>query len=109
MYNIYLEFYGKEEISELDIIECSSLLFAGRWGKNNKFNSLLIISIRLGEQLAISLLYTQYSRKSPFLINKLNDYFLGGIDDMATWTQLSWNKVLYMIENGVEYWVKMLF
>lgn len=86
LYNIYLEFYGNEEISELDIIECSSLLFAGR----------------LGEQLAISLLYTQYSRKSPFLINKLNDYFLGGIDDMATWTQLSWNKVLYMIENGVE-------
>lgn len=50
----------------------------------------------------MSLLYTDYSRKSPFLTNKLNDYFLGGIDDMATWTQLTWNKVLYMIENGVE-------
>ena len=30
LYNIYLEFYGKEEITEIDIIECSSLLFAGR-------------------------------------------------------------------------------
>jgi hypothetical protein len=43
LYNIYLEFYGNEEISELDIIECSSLLFAGRLVEIKSKNNLLII------------------------------------------------------------------
>ena len=30
LYNIYFEFYGKELITHADIIECSSLMFAGR-------------------------------------------------------------------------------
>jgi hypothetical protein len=30
MYNIYNQYYGKEVVTEADIIECSSLLFLGR-------------------------------------------------------------------------------
>jgi len=45
-------------------------------------------------------LYSETSSKSVFLADKLNDYFLGGLDDMAAWTQISWNKVFYMLENG---------
>ena len=30
LYNIYYQYYGKEVLTEADIIECSSLLFLGR-------------------------------------------------------------------------------
>lgn len=40
--------------------------------------------LRLGEKLAVSFLYSMYYSKSTFLEDKLNDYFLGGLDDMAT-------------------------
>ncbi len=110
LYNIYLDMYGEVRINKSEIIECSTVMFLGR----------------LGEQLAISLLYGNYYDKSTFLTDRLNDYFLGGVDDMATvisiiifnygkkinlnviclfilkWTQLTWNKVLFMLENGVE-------
>jgi glycosylphosphatidylinositol phospholipase D len=86
LYNIYSDLYGEVRLNKSDIVECSSFMFLGR----------------LGEQLAISLLYAEYYNKSLFLTDRLNDYFLGGMDDMATWTQLSWNKALYMLENGVE-------
>jgi hypothetical protein len=52
--------------------------------------------------LAVAALYEDYFGKSPYLAQRVNDYFLGGIDDMSTWTQISWNKTLYMLENGVE-------
>ncbi len=68
LYNIYLKLYGEERVSRSDIIECSSILFLGR----------------LGEQLAISLLYQDYANKSTFMDEQLNDYFLGGLHDMAT-------------------------
>lgn len=31
MYNIYVDYYGKEIVTVADIIECSSLLFLGRF------------------------------------------------------------------------------
>lgn len=68
LYHIYYEFYGKELITRTEIIECSSVLFLGR----------------LGEQVAVSLLYANYFNKSTFLADKINDYYLGGLDDMAT-------------------------
>jgi glycosylphosphatidylinositol phospholipase D len=30
LYNIYIDYYGKEIVTEADIIECSSILFLGR-------------------------------------------------------------------------------
>jgi glycosylphosphatidylinositol phospholipase D len=86
LYNIYLEFYGEVRIEKKDIIDCSTLLFLGR----------------LGESLVFSRFYSKYADKSMFLTDRFYDFFLGGVDDMSTWTQLSWNKILYMIEHGVE-------
>ncbi|RNA30261.1 phosphatidylinositol-glycan-specific phospholipase D [Brachionus plicatilis] len=86
LYNIYKDLYGTEKITKSEIIECSSLLFLGR----------------LGEQIAVSLLYADYFKKSSFMVDRLNDFFLGGIDDMATWTQISWNKFFFMLENGID-------
>ena len=68
LFNIYNEFYGQVRINKSEIIECSSIMFLGR----------------LGELLAISLIYPEYFNKSLFLTDRLNDYFLGGLDDMAT-------------------------
>lgn len=67
LYNIYKDLYGTEKITKAEIIECSSLLFLGR----------------LGEQIAVSLLYADYFKKSAFMVDRLNDFFLGGLDDMA--------------------------
>ncbi|XP_039181376.1 phosphatidylinositol-glycan-specific phospholipase D isoform X2 [Crotalus tigris] len=36
-----------------------------------------------GEIIAIANLYPIYANKSPFLVDKFYDYFLGGVDDMA--------------------------
>lgn len=38
----------------------------------------------MAEQVAVSLLYADYYKKSSFMVDKLNNYFLGGLDDMAT-------------------------
>lgn len=68
LFNIYKEFYGQERINKSAIIECSTLMFLGR----------------LGEHLVFNLLYPEYYNKSMFLTDRLNDYFLGGMEDMAT-------------------------
>ena len=61
LYNIYKEFYGEERI-QVDIIEeCTTLLFLA-W---------------LGEKIAGAKLFKEYAKKSPFLEEKLQNYFLG--------------------------------
>jgi hypothetical protein len=57
----------------------------------------------LGEQLAISLAYPDYSRKSAFMVNKLNDYFLGGMDDMAVSVYLAVNIIIYHLSFFLNY------
>ncbi len=63
---------------------------------------LYTIILRLGEKLAIGKLFPVFANKSPFLVNELNSYFLGGMDDMAAWTRHIWNDVIHMIEHGVQ-------
>lgn len=38
--------------------------------------------------------------RSPFLVEEMENYFLGGINDMVGWTQRSWNNVVTMLEKG---------
>ena len=38
--------------------------------------------------------------RSPFLRQEMENYFLGGINDMVGWTQRSWNNVVTMLEKG---------
>uniref|UniRef100_A0A669P5G1 Phosphatidylinositol-glycan-specific phospholipase D n=1 Tax=Phasianus colchicus TaxID=9054 RepID=A0A669P5G1_PHACC len=39
--------------------------------------------------------------KSPFLVEKFHEYFLGGVDDMAFWTNNIFEQMSQMLENGV--------
>ena len=47
-------------------------------------------------------LYADYAAKSPYLVDELTDYFLGGLDDMAVWTQKVWQETILMLEKGTE-------
>ncbi|XP_071592405.1 phosphatidylinositol-glycan-specific phospholipase D isoform X1 [Heliangelus exortis] len=81
---IYKEFYGKEVITESTITDCTYLLFLELHG----------------ERLAVSKLFPTYASKSPFLVEKFHEYFLGGVDDMAFWTNNIFELTSHMLENG---------
>ncbi|KAK2140451.1 hypothetical protein LSH36_1350g00012 [Paralvinella palmiformis] len=58
---------------------------------------------RLGEGLGIiEYLYPAYASRSLFLIDRLDDYYLGGIDDMVSWTINLFNKTIFMFDRGTE-------
>nr|KAG5697410.1 hypothetical protein BaRGS_008836 [Batillaria attramentaria] len=48
------------------------------------------------------MLYPDYAAKSPYLVDQLTDYFLGGLDDMAVWTQNVWREAIHMLDKGTE-------
>ncbi|XP_005434980.1 phosphatidylinositol-glycan-specific phospholipase D isoform X2 [Falco rusticolus] len=81
---IYKEFYGKEIITESTITDCTYLLFLELYG----------------ERLAVSRLFSTYASKSPFLVEKFHEYFLGGVDDMAFWTNNIFELTSHMLESG---------
>ncbi|XP_025030992.1 phosphatidylinositol-glycan-specific phospholipase D [Python bivittatus] len=65
--SIYEDYYGKKVITENTIVDCTYL-------------QLLELC---GELISVAKLYPIYAKKSPFLVDKFYDYFLGGVDDMA--------------------------
>nr|XP_041570161.1 phosphatidylinositol-glycan-specific phospholipase D isoform X4 [Taeniopygia guttata] len=81
---IYKEFYGKEVITESTIVECTHLLFFELHG----------------ERLLVGKLFPPFASKSPFLVEKFHEYFLGGVDDMAFWTNNIFELTSHMLENG---------
>lgn len=81
---IYKQLYGHEAITEKVIVDCSYLQFFALYG----------------EVIAISKLYPTYSRKSPFMVEQFQDYFLGGLDDMAFWSTNIYRLTSFMLENG---------
>ncbi|XP_065484792.1 phosphatidylinositol-glycan-specific phospholipase D isoform X1 [Caloenas nicobarica] len=81
---IYKEFYGREIITESTITDCTYLLFLELHG----------------ERLAVAKLFPTYAIKSPFLVEKFHEYFLGGVDDMAFWTNNIFEMTSHMLENG---------
>ncbi|OXB54446.1 hypothetical protein ASZ78_003581, partial [Callipepla squamata] len=83
--SIYKEFYGREIITEDTITDCTYLLFLELHG----------------ERLAVSKLFPAYASKSPFLVEKFHEYFLGGVDDMAFWTNNIFEQMSQMLENGI--------
>ncbi|XP_013040266.3 phosphatidylinositol-glycan-specific phospholipase D isoform X1 [Anser cygnoides] len=82
--SIYHEFYGREIITEGTITDCTYLLFLELHG----------------ERLAVAKLFPRYASKSPFLVEKFHEYFLGGVDDMAFWTNNIFELTSQMLENG---------
>ncbi|XP_070562446.1 phosphatidylinositol-glycan-specific phospholipase D-like [Ptychodera flava] len=83
---IYEEFYGKKIITPAILIECSAFMFLAR----------------LGEKLVMSKVYPMYSGKSPFMMEQYQSFFLGGVDDMAVWSQNIWHDTIYMVEHGMQ-------
>ncbi|XP_065607809.1 phosphatidylinositol-glycan-specific phospholipase D isoform X2 [Cyrtonyx montezumae] len=83
--SIYKEFYGREIITEDTITDCTYLLFLELHG----------------ERLAVAKLFPAYASKSPFLVEKFHEYFLGGVDDMAFWTNNIFEQMSQMLENGI--------
>nr|XP_054109660.1 phosphatidylinositol-glycan-specific phospholipase D isoform X2 [Callithrix jacchus] len=81
---IYEKLYGRKVITERVIVECSHIQFLEMYG----------------EMLAVSKLYPSYSTKSPFLVEQFQEYFLGGLDDMAFWSTNIYNLTSFMLENG---------
>ncbi|XP_058523417.1 phosphatidylinositol-glycan-specific phospholipase D [Ochotona princeps] len=81
---IYEKLYGKEVITEKVIVDCSYLQFWEMYG----------------EALAVSKLYSTFATKSPFLVEQFQEYFLGGLDDMAFWSTNIYRLTSYMLENG---------
>ncbi|KAG8133372.1 hypothetical protein E2320_011213 [Naja naja] len=65
--SIYEDYYGKEVITENTIVDCTYLQLLELYA----------------EIIAVAKLYPIYANKSPFLVDKFYDYFLGGVDDMA--------------------------
>ncbi|XP_039072651.1 phosphatidylinositol-glycan-specific phospholipase D isoform X4 [Hyaena hyaena] len=81
---IYKKLYGREVITKSAIVDCTYLQFLEMYG----------------EMLAVSKLYPTYSRKSPFLVEQFQEYFLGGLDDMAYWSTNIYRLTSFMLENG---------
>ncbi|XP_027380986.1 phosphatidylinositol-glycan-specific phospholipase D isoform X4 [Bos indicus x Bos taurus] len=81
---IYRELYGRIVITKKAIVDCSYLQFLEMYA----------------EMLAISKLYPTYSVKSPFLVEQFQEYFLGGLEDMAFWSTNIYHLTSYMLKNG---------
>ncbi|KAM4705011.1 phosphatidylinositol-glycan-specific phospholipase D [Rhinophrynus dorsalis] len=82
--NIYKEFYGKTVIEESTITDCTYILFLQMYG----------------ESVAVSKLFPSYASKSPFLVERFQEYFFGGLDDMAFWTTKIFQLTSVMLDNG---------
>ncbi|MDP8224300.1 MAG: zinc dependent phospholipase C family protein [Candidatus Lernaella stagnicola] len=54
----------------------------------------------LANRLGGWLLYPDYARQSPFLVEELNDYFIGGLDGMAIRVMWQWWDYFTIIEEG---------
>ncbi|XP_017657154.1 phosphatidylinositol-glycan-specific phospholipase D isoform X2 [Nannospalax galili] len=81
---IYDQLYGQKVITKNVIVDCTYLQFLEMHG----------------EMVAVSKLYSTYSMKSPFLVEQFQEYFLGGLDDMAFWSSNIYRLTGFMLENG---------
>ncbi|XP_060630887.2 phosphatidylinositol-glycan-specific phospholipase D isoform X2 [Anolis sagrei] len=82
--SIYMELYGQEVITEETIVDCTYLQFIELYG----------------EVIGIAKIYPIYARKSPFLVDKFHDYFLGGVDDMAFASNNIFQQTSQILANG---------
>uniref|UniRef100_A0A8D2JGN8 Phosphatidylinositol-glycan-specific phospholipase D n=1 Tax=Varanus komodoensis TaxID=61221 RepID=A0A8D2JGN8_VARKO len=82
--SIYEKFYGRVMITEDAIVECTYLQLLELYG----------------EVAAVAKLYPFYARKSPFLVDKFQDYFLGGVDDMAFSSNNIFQLTSHMLTSG---------
>ena len=84
---IYQEYYGAQNQLSPEVVNvCSGMLLIGR----------------LAEQVAGRNLYYYYTKHTPVMLDMFRDYFLGGLDDMSTWTSIVWRQAARALLNGTE-------
>merc|ERR1719369_264701 len=84
---IYEAYYGGPNEMTADIVDvCSGMLLVGR----------------VAEQAAGKLLYYEYAKRSPVMLDMYRDYFMGGLDDMSTWTNIVWRQAIKALLYGTE-------
>jgi hypothetical protein len=49
-------------------------------------------------QLPSQLLYPHFASQAPFLVEQYQDWWLGGVNDMASWTTWCWGPVLLSLQ-----------
>merc|ERR1719244_1244660 len=70
-----------------DVVDvCSGMLLVGR----------------VAEQAAGRFLYYQFAKKSPVMLDMFRDYFMGGLDDMSTWTSIVWQQAVKALLGGTD-------
>ncbi len=85
MAEVYHEM-GFPDVTSRFIANANKLMFAATEAETNA--GYLLFSIPAG--------------KSTFLIDELQCFFMGGLDDMAVWTLWRWEEAIGWMENGVE-------
>jgi glycosylphosphatidylinositol phospholipase D len=85
MAEVYHEM-GFPDVTSRFIANANKLMFAATEAETNA--GYLLFSIPAG--------------KSTFLIDELQGFFMGGLDDMSFWTLLRWEEAIDWMENGVE-------
>jgi glycosylphosphatidylinositol phospholipase D len=74
--NIWIAYYGDDRgISQNLISSCTLMLLAGR----------------IAEQELGAILYPVEAIVAPIFLDEIQDYFMGGVNDMAAWTQIVWD------------------
>ncbi|XP_052777361.1 phosphatidylinositol-glycan-specific phospholipase D-like isoform X2 [Mya arenaria] len=87
LYEIYGQYYdNKRRVPKPIIAGCSVQLFVER----------------LAENLAAKELFPDYADQSPFLVDQFEDYFEGGVGDMAVWTDRIWHEAVIMFDQGTQ-------
>lgn len=85
-YNDIVEIYRivGYNITELDLFIC---------------NEELALETRFIRDFPPKLLYPYYNARAPFLIDNFQDWWMGGINSMITWTLNCWTDLANMIDN----------
>lgn len=78
------------DVEEIDLIEGNTLLYAEvqafRYADYDKLADLLFL----------------YAKKSPFLMEEIETYWLGGISDMSGWTNKCWQDIKRWLIKGTD-------
>ncbi|CAG2227356.1 GPLD1 [Mytilus edulis] len=84
LFNIYQQYYSTVKIDKDTIDSCSTLL----------------VLASIAEIYGLPELYQVVAETSPFLENNMEDYFLGGLNDMVGWSNRNWQNGVTLLEKG---------
>ncbi|XP_070572025.1 phosphatidylinositol-glycan-specific phospholipase D-like [Ptychodera flava] len=81
---IYRDYFHNDTVDAAMLEECTALMFLER----------------LSEKLIMAKAFPFFIGSSPYILEEYQTHFLGGVDDMATWTQNVWKEMVFMLDHG---------